>query len=296
MLLLSVVIRSGRGAARYLPSAVALVLLAGLASGAVTQLHAATIGAGYSHTCALIGNGRVECWGANFSGQLGDGTLESRQAPVYVKDLSGVTAIAVGSAHTCALIGTGRVKCWGGNFAGQLGDGTVVSQSTPVFVKDLNGVTAIAASGAHTCARIGGIGGEIKCWGPSWQAQPGDKTATDPKTPTLKTSLSGVSTGVAAGGAHSCAVDASRVQCWGNNAFGQLGDGTTTDRPNPTFVKQITGAVAVAAGGAHTCAIVGTGRVECWGDNDRGQLGDASTTNRTSPVYVKNVVGVLIPD
>jgi alpha-tubulin suppressor-like RCC1 family protein len=90
---------------------------------------------------------------------------------------------------------------------------------------------------------------------------------------------------VAAGAAHTCALDAGGgVQCSGANARGQLGDGTTDERHAPVLLSGLSRASAIAAGTAHTCAITG-GAVDCWGANDHGQLG-AAGPDQTSPTGV----------
>ena len=66
---------------------------------------------GGSHACAVV-NGGVSCWGANESGQLGDGSTTSSDMPVRVAGLTDVDGIVAGGAHTCAHRSDGTVWCW----------------------------------------------------------------------------------------------------------------------------------------------------------------------------------------
>ena len=95
---------------------------------------ATALAAGGVHACALVAGGAAYCWGQNLSGQLGDGTTESRNRAVPVSGGLSFTEIHAGGAQTCGITANGAEYCWGLNQSGQLGDGTRVSRSVPTRV------------------------------------------------------------------------------------------------------------------------------------------------------------------
>lgn len=190
------------------------------------------IAAGGWHTCALLGNGSVSCWGLNMQGQLGDGTVQSRYVPTPVTGLAGADGVATGDSHTCATSG-GSALCWGDNTYNQLGDGSLMNQSAPVVVPGLSSVTQVAPGFPFTCARSAG---SISCWGHGDEGELGQGSFAGSATPVAVSGLSNATT-MSSGGLHSCAVLSSgSAVCWGYNAFGQLGNGTSGNASAPVTV------------------------------------------------------------
>ena len=146
-----------------------------------------SIGAGYKHTCVVLADGGVQCWGSNEYGQLGNGTTNDSTTPVDVcasgsgtgcsggSRLTGIVDVAGGFGHTCALTNNGGVKCWGTNGSGRLGDGTTNGRTTAGDVcasgsgpicsggEPLSGVEQMDVGGGFACALMSDTG--IKCWG-----------------------------------------------------------------------------------------------------------------------------------
>jgi alpha-tubulin suppressor-like RCC1 family protein len=175
------------------------------------------LGVGMEHTCAVLSDGSVRCWGINTSGELGNGTT-SLFSPTSVSSLGGAAvAIASGWSHTCALLSDGSVQCWGDNALGALGDGTWgTSMSThgPVSVVSLGGTAVAIAAGMYSsCALLSD--GSVRCWGNA-SGLLGDGSVTDTNTPVSVMSLGGTAVAIATRCAHACALlsDGS-VRCWG---------------------------------------------------------------------------------
>ena len=92
-----------------------------------TKLVAKAVAAGYEHTCAVLDDGTLQCWGSNVYGELGNGSTTSSSLPVTGSDINNAIAVAAGGNFTCALLAGGTVQCWGLNDAGQLGNSTTTN-------------------------------------------------------------------------------------------------------------------------------------------------------------------------
>jgi alpha-tubulin suppressor-like RCC1 family protein len=255
---------------------------------------AISITAGSMHSCAVLANGTMKCWGKNFDGQIGNGAASTNVlTPVTVVGLAGAVSAAAGDSHTCAVMLDGTASCWGSNWSGELGIGTKGQEhTTPEEVLGIDNVNVLALGLGFTCAALDN--GSVECWGNNEFGQLGMGTSGPPRpSPEVVSELSGVQT-ISSGYRSTCAARSTGIAvCWGANAFGQLGDGTTEPQLLPSDVRGLAEVrtIAVAGvdggyGGAHACAVLATGGVSCWGSNSDGQLGDGTERLRTSPVAI----------
>ncbi len=270
--------------------------------GPVTGLPLVSIGgrvsAGLYHSCGVEPNGGVKCWGNNVDGQVGDGSVTQRNAPV-VSGVSGVLDVCAGNYHSCALLADGTAKCWGYNTFGQAGTGssspaTIPTPGSPVL--GLTGAVAIQCGAYHSCATL--ANGTQKCWGYNTDGELGNSSTTASASPVQVALASGQALDyvrtTASGLYHLCAARAGgQVSCWGYNAFGEIGDATTTNRTSPVNITLGGAATArnMGLGGFHSCAVTAAGAPQCWGYNGYGQVGNNSTVNATTPT---NVLGISI--
>ena len=272
--------------------------------------------AGSAHSCGLINDGSVYCWGSNAYGQLGDGTTTLSAVPVKVVGVEDAVEIAVGLYFTCARLEGGSVTCWGRNNLGQLGDGTGVDSPSPVAVSGITTATRLDGSNGTACVLLADT--TVQCWGSGRYGQLGNGTPEpNPNAPTpgavedannfvtspvAVTGLSGA-VKLSVGASNACVVmPGGTIKCWGRNFSGELGAGLggqtmnpsgghpysvamgneTTNQTLPVDVLHIDDAVDVSAGGGSACAILSDGTVKCWGRNGGGELGIGSVDIGTS--------------
>ena len=253
---------------------------------------AKAISAGFDHTCAILDDDSLVCWGYNSSGQLGDGStiLRERPVPVLLPKGRWVQKISVGYKYTCAIFDDHSLYCWGNNFYGQLGNGGRRARHRPTLVKLESGKKAISLSAGdiHTCALLEDK--SLACWGSNLNGRLGDGSTQNSHTPvTVKLPPERKAASVSVGDNHSCAIlDDDTISCWGENMNGQLGNSGTSEEHTPSPVDWVGEFKVNNLDGhfMHTCAFLESGNLVCWGDNTGGQLGDGSREDRFSPVVV----------
>jgi len=219
------------------------------------------VSTGAGHACAILTGGRLKCWGANGSGQLGLGDTMTRgdqpgemgDALPFVDVGAGrsVISVALGSNSTCALLDNQQVRCWGSNQTGELGIGNTTSQGN---------------DGAHPVSSVPfvdlGTGFSAKrIYGP-----------------------------VTEGHSFCALLKTDQIKCWGGNTFGELGQGDTNargvapgqlgDSLPPIALGTGRSVRTMAVANQSACALLDNFEVKCWGLNGDGQLALGNTTNR----------------
>lgn len=254
------------------------------------------ISAGDLHTLALRRNGTVSSWGFNQNGQLGDGTVIAKTAPVSITSpiqFNNVVAISSGAAHSLALLANGDIYAWGNNGVGQLGNGAVLPSTSPLPAgEDSINWTKSEPGNAFTVALRSN--GTLWAWGDNAFGQLGDGSLVTRNIPSEVAGAANNWLTSASGLSHTVAIRANgTLWAWGDNGSGQLGDAAITDNTTPQLIS-VTQPVSpannwstVSAGDMHTLALKADGTLWAWGDNSAGQLGiGSSDPGRALPTQV----------
>lgn len=261
------------------------------------QLPVTALAAGAHHTCALLNNGEVTCWGGNSSGQLGlaninnigDDEYPDTVEPINFDD--DIVQVTAGSAFTCIKTATNKIHCWGSNSSGELGLGSMTNIGDNEVITDENtlasvgSVTKLVAGGSHICASVSN--GGLRCWGSGGLGALGYSNTNNIGDTELPQTVGPVFGNevieVFSAGSHFTLMiytsnGNSTVYGWGYGTYGQLGNASTMtygDGVGPSSANvQLQGVpVDLRSGNAHSCAIFEDGGLGCWGRNQAGQLG-----------------------
>ncbi len=144
----------------------------------------AKIDAGYIHSCALLTNGQIKCWGNNADGRLGNNST-SASSPIPV-DLAGTQPLFVdveaAAYSSCGFTYEGGVICWGANGSGQLGTGSTTRSLAPFPVVGLtSGASSLSVNYVSGCVVKNN---RALCWGNNANSTVGDNTTQDRLIPT----------------------------------------------------------------------------------------------------------------
>jgi len=254
------------------------------------------IAAGGYHSCELMSDGTVMCWGYNHDQQITAGTFGSTATAIPAAGIAGAVAVTAGAYHSCALLGNGSAACWGYNHDGETGTSPAAFNTLAISARQLDasmgaGVQGTTAQGGyHTCALL--TNASVSCWGFNGHGELGNGTTSGPQPVGTAVTASplGPASSVAAGGYHTCAIVAGAVTCWGADESAQLGRGTFGgDLLVPAVVSGAPPpALTVDAGGYHTCAVFSGSPddVRCWGRNSEGEVGRLPNNTSVDPVTV----------
>lgn len=213
------------------------------------------IALGEAHSCALLADNTIKCWGDNSYGQLGlgstinkgdqSGSMGNALPVVNVGSDDEIVDIKAMAHTTCVQFANEGIKCWGRNNYAQAGTET------------------------NTDTIIGDSSDEM-----------GDNLITVP----VPTDIDKFEVGRH----HACVLtDSDEFYCWGYNGYGQVGL-NSTDTSIGNNAGEITAQVVVtrfyssirdiSLGAYHTCARYADfsnykANVRCWGRNHHGELG-----------------------
>jgi alpha-tubulin suppressor-like RCC1 family protein len=234
------------------------------------------VSCGSAHTCGVISDGRIECFGSNDNGQSNAGIPVSASSGRFVQ-------VSAGPRHTCGLTNEGLIECFGG-----FDSVKIKKASTGQF-------TQVSAGPKHTCGVV--TDGFIECFdfksnknqnsgirkyassGHFVQVSTGDHyicgVTTERKIECFDNELNGgkqhkatlqefIQVSASPGSNHFCGLTArGSIKC-----FGATNSGTNQGKPKSAFSGHFK---QVSTGPTHTCGVTTNGFIECFGSDKYGE-------------------------
>jgi len=257
--------------------------------------------AGDMHTCGLGADGTAYCWGANFYGQAGTGSLSDVPVPTRVAGGHSFVQLVAGRMHTCGITTARAAYCWGWDWTGALGAGDVSAERCSFFGNDPCSRTPRLVVGGHQWAQLAATdratcgvttSGELYCWGLDVGGDDGQYCQIPnyptgcTRTPLLIPSPKAYKA-TSIGNVHRCqqALDGT-LECWGANYWGMFGNGTVNGSPTPVVAAGGSAYAAFVATRTGACGLASDGRAQCWGRGAEGAVGNGALQDALSPADV----------
>lgn len=243
------------------------------------------VDAGNYFVLALKTDNTLWGWGANYNGELGDGTYQIRPTISQIGNASDWLTIATGGEHTIAIKTDGTLWSWGSNNAGQLGDGTTVKKNTPIQIGTDNNWRSISTKGSTSFAIK--TNGTLWGWGQNNISNVGlgfySLNITTPTQVGTETDWKNIYAGFDI----TVAIKTDNtLWAWGSNLNGKIGvGGFTGNYLSPIQIGTDTDWKEVSTG-YHTLALKQNGTMWAWGNNSYGELGDNSNINKDLPIQI----------
>lgn len=263
----------------------------GVASAEISarlSMAATALVTGAEHSCALLADGAVKCWGRNNASQLGSAVVDYSASPVAVPGVANAKAISAAGQHSCAVLTDGSMQCWG-----TYGEGSAaVTFTSPIVIGGIAAAVSVTSSRDTDCALRGD--GTVMCFSPvlgstvvstvmvsllptippiDWNfagifdSMPAfaPRLSNAPALAPAGTVLGGVANvkQIVAGTDFTCALlNDGTVTCW-SGVSGRPGSIAPQPLPN------IAGATTITARGGQACVLMPAG-VQCWYMSRRG--------------------------
>ncbi|MEP4649352.1 MAG: hypothetical protein ABJ314_04165, partial [Ilumatobacter sp.] len=245
------------------------------------------LGLGFDHTCAILVDRSIECFGRNDRSQLGAGAESYNEGPVPVTGFGNAEIVKAGDGTTCAVKTDGTLWCWGASATLPFNDSGPVERAAPELIEELTDVISLDIYRTHGCAVV--EDGRAFCWGDSSSGQAGPTLGDQHRFPSQ---IPGVDNAIEVdtGEFGTCLLlDDATVECMGSTFTGHFGPavpGGIYDTPQPSGLTNV---AEIALGASASCFRDLGGQVRCYGFSSvRGASGPAGTPveNLTDAVQI----------
>ena len=237
------------------------------------------ISLGVDHSGAITNDGSLYMWGANYGGQIGNGSTTNCLVPTKILDHVKSVSLFGNQNYCGAITEDGSLYMWGSNQWGQIGNGSTTNCLVPT--KILDHVKSVTIGEQGHCGAIT-EDGSLYMWGDNEFGQIGNGTTIECHVPTkILDHVKSVSLGDAYSGA---ITEDGSLYMWGANFNGEIGNGTTTNCLIPTKILDHVKSVALDT--THCGAITEDGSLYMWGENYDGEIGNGTTTDCLVPIKI----------